>query len=524
MKKHYDIAVIGSGYAGSLMAMVARRLGYSVTLLEKRSHPRVVIGESSTPLSNLLLEELAETYHLPVLKTLSKWGSWQSTYPEIGCGLKRGFSFFHHDLKQTDNDPLSVKNRMLVAASPHDDIADTHWFRADFDQFLVEQAKSIGVEYIDLYNIENCTRQSDTWTLSGSRLSCPLFINASFLIDASGPRGFLHRTLQLIETDLPDYPVTSSLYCHFMGVQKLGSLFAESLNTVPFPVDDAAVHHVFDGGWVWVLRFNNGWTSAGIAATEEYARQINLGEGEAAWYRMLEALPQLKQQFSNAVPATPFSYMPKISFQSEQIIGDGWALLPATAGFVDPLLSTGFPLTLLGIQRIGKALRLTRDVARLSENLGSYSNNTRHEFVSTSRLIGSLYRNMGDFPFFQLISLLYFAAASYSETARRLGKPELADSFLLSADVSFAPDFNSILDRAEPYLDESEKLQLSSEIYRLVERYDVAGLCKRPIDNSYPVKAEDLLSAAHKFGASQSQIEQLLDRSGFSSRPLVSHS
>jgi FADH2 O2-dependent halogenase len=516
MNMAYDIAVIGSGYAGSMMAMVASQLGYSVALLERKTHPRVVIGESSTPLANLLLEELAETYNLPVLKSLSKWGSWQTTHPEIACGLKRGFSFFHHDLQRVDNDPLSAENRLLVAASPHDDIADTHWFRADFDKFFVEQAKLIGVNYIDQYAIETCSRQSKTWTLSGEKQSSPLSIEAGFLIDATGPHGLIHRKFKLSEVALPGYPITSSLYCHFQGVQPLDILFGDCFTAAPFPVDDAAVHHIFDGGWVWVLRFNNGWTSAGIVATEEISLRFNLSEGEVAWHRLLEAFPHLKQQFANAVPYTSFTYIPKLSFQSETVIGEGWALLPSTSGFVDPLLSTGFPLTLLGIQRIGKALGLSHGVSSLSDYLVSYADRTRNEFAATARLIGSLYRSMADFPLFRAISMLYFVAASYSETARRLGRSELADGFLLSADASFASEYKRILDCADLPLSHAEKAAVISDIYRLVERFDVAGLSKRPVDNNYPVMAEDLFSAAYKFGASHSEIERLLERSGFS--------
>lgn len=98
MNRTYDVAVVGSGFAGSLFAMIARRLGHSVALLERGRHPRVVIGESSTPLSNLLLEDLAKRYDLPAIWPLTKWGSWQEKYPDLPCGLKRGFSFFHHDL------------------------------------------------------------------------------------------------------------------------------------------------------------------------------------------------------------------------------------------------------------------------------------------------------------------------------------------------------------------------------------------------------------------------------------------
>jgi FADH2 O2-dependent halogenase len=71
VRPDYDIAIVGSGFAGSLVAMIARRLGHSVILLERGSHPRFAIGESSTPLANLLLEQLADRYDLPAIRPLS---------------------------------------------------------------------------------------------------------------------------------------------------------------------------------------------------------------------------------------------------------------------------------------------------------------------------------------------------------------------------------------------------------------------------------------------------------------------
>src|SRR5262245_58371522 len=118
MKTDFDIAVVGSGFAGSLMAMILRRLGHAVVMLERGKHPRFVIGESSTPLANLLLEELARRYDLKAVLPLSKWGTWQREHPEIGCGLKRGFTFYHHLFDQPFNP--SRENQLLVAASPHD--------------------------------------------------------------------------------------------------------------------------------------------------------------------------------------------------------------------------------------------------------------------------------------------------------------------------------------------------------------------------------------------------------------------
>src|SRR2546426_2347280 len=169
MRRDFDIAVIGSGFAGSITAMIARQLGHSVVLLERGKHPRFVIGESSTPLANLLLEELARRYDLPSLLPLSKWGSWQRAYPKIGCGLKRGFTFYHHTLDQPFRDDHQHHNQLLVAASPRDEIADTHWYRPDFDYLLVQQAQQAGVEFLDQCRLDSGARPAGAGTREGQR-------------------------------------------------------------------------------------------------------------------------------------------------------------------------------------------------------------------------------------------------------------------------------------------------------------------------------------------------------------------
>ncbi|HUZ94853.1 MAG TPA: FAD-dependent oxidoreductase, partial [Edaphobacter sp.] len=115
MNRTFDIAVVGSGFAGSLIAMIARRSGHSVVLLEKDKHPRFAIGESSTPLSNLILEDIATRYDLPRISPLSKWGTWQESYPKIACGMKRGFTFYHHDLGHPHTADPDRLRQLLVA-------------------------------------------------------------------------------------------------------------------------------------------------------------------------------------------------------------------------------------------------------------------------------------------------------------------------------------------------------------------------------------------------------------------------
>lgn len=517
MNTDFDIAVIGSGFGGSLLAMIARRLGRSVVMLERGKHPRFVIGESSTPLTNLLLEELARKYDLPRLTPLAKWGSWQKTYPDIGCGLKRGFTFFHHTFGKPWRADPERRNELLVAASPHDRIADTHWYRPDFDHFLVREAQALGVEYMEEMKLETAEISPKAITLRGKREKAPVSLRARFVVDASGPRGFLHRALALPEAPFENLPPTQALYSHFSDVRRWDSLNLHSADDEPpYPVDDAAMHHVFDGGWIWVLRFNNGITSAGVAATGELAKSLRFAEGAPAWNRLLQMLPSVHEQFATARPTFTFVHSPGLSFRSRVVADARWALLPSAAGFVDPLLSTGFPLTLLGIARLADIFERDWNSERLSPSLDRYSRRTLEELGTAEQLVAALYASMNDSRLFTAVSLLYFAAASFAETAKRLGRPELAgQSFLLREHPKFGPKLCDCLERVLGRSKEQDRRALIDDIYSAIEPIDLAGLTDRARRNWYDVRADDLLGASHKLCASKSEIEAMLSRCGF---------
>lgn len=496
------------------MAMIARRLGHSVILLERGKHPRFMIGESSTPLSNLLLEDIAIRYDLPAIRPLAKWGSWQRSHPEIACGLKRGFTFYHHKPGQPDAPDPERKNQLLVAASPHDRISDTHWFRADFDAFLVQRAQLLGADYIDEVKLDKLTECPNGFVLEGIKHGQPATFCAGFVIDATGPRGFLHRALQLPEAEFPNYPATQGLYSHFSGVKRLDAIEPQK-EVPPYPVDDAAVHHVFDGGWIWVLRFNNGITSAGVAATDTLADELRFSDGADAWERLLGLLPALEKQFVEARAVRPFIHVLRLSFMSGVICGDRWALLPSAAGFVDPLLSTGFPLTLLGVSRLADILERDWKSPRFAARLQQYAAQTQDELFATSRLIGGLYANMNNFPVFSALSLLYFAAASFSEAVRRLKKPQFAPLFLLHDHPVFGPACQNLLEQARHLKTEQDAANLIADVYQTIEPLDVAGLCRQDRRNWYPIDADDLFRSASKVGATKEDIAQLLQSCGF---------
>jgi tetracycline 7-halogenase / FADH2 O2-dependent halogenase len=516
LNEAYDIAIVGSGFGGSLLAMIAHQVGRSVALLEKNKHPRFAIGESSTPLSNILLDNLATRYDLPGIAPLSKWGSWQKNYPHVACGLKRGFTFYRHALGEPYMSDPDHERQLLVAASPHDRIADTHWYRAEVDHLFVKEAQKLGVHYLDEVKLQSISESENEIRLQGRRNNEDFCVRAKFVVDGTGPRGFLHHALALREAPLPGFPATQALFSHFTGVERFADQISGPASELPpYPVDDAAVHHIFDGGWIWVLQFNNGVTSAGVAATDELAGRLRLSEGPAAWQRLLELIPGLKNQFANSHATQPFVYMPRVSFRSNSVAGKRWALLPSAAGFVDPLLSTGFPLTLLGVSRLAGIIECDWNKPEFAARLQSYAAQTDNELLAAAELIAALYATMDRFPAFASLSMLYFAAASFSESARRLGKARLAPSFLLHDDPHFGPAMHRCLQRAKSACTQLEMDELGKDVSQAIEPINVAGLANPHRRNWYAVDANDLLNSAEKLKSTKQEVSQLLEKCGF---------
>jgi tetracycline 7-halogenase / FADH2 O2-dependent halogenase len=510
----FDVAVVGSGFAGSLAALLARRAGRSVALIERGAHPRFAIGESSSPLANLLLEELSDRYDLPRIRPLAAWGSWQRAYPEVGCGLKRGFTFYGHEAGRPFGGDPERRDQLLVAASPNDEVADTHWYRADFDRFLAEEAAAEGAEYLDRTEILGISHASCGFDIAAERGGRRMALRARFVIDASGPGGFLHRALGLETAAFPDLPETEGLFAHFEGVRRLDRMgIFPSADRPPYPADDAALHHVFDGGWIWVLRFANGITSAGVAATPSLARELRLSEGEPAWARLLARFPTVRDQFESSRTTRPFLHRPRLPFRSRSAAGPGWALLPSAAAFVDPLLSTGFPLALLGLERLARAMREDWGRPSFDDRLAHHGARTLSEADAAALLVSALYARFHDFPVFAALTLLYFAAASYAESARRLGRPVMAGAFLSADHPRFGPGLVACCRLA---LDGGPggRDALLAAIRETIEPLDVIGLSDTSRRNWFPVDPADLYANARKLGATQDEIAGMLRRAG----------
>jgi len=530
-----EVAIVGSGFAGSLLARVLAVLGYDVVLFERRTHPRFAIGESSTPLANLSLERIGVRYGLADCYNLATHGRWLAHFPELRRGLKRGFTFYRHHPNQPFANRGLDSERLLVAASPHDALSDTHWLRADVDHHFVRQAIAAGVDYRDGVDLASADVASDSVHLSGSRNGTAFELRANFLIDASGPNGFLARQLA-IPSGLEKTETRSALvFSHFDGVRLMDDV-APGMAEGPYPDDWAAVHHLIDEGWMYSLRFDHGVTSAGFLLTPRGVAALNSPDPTDAavlWRALLQRYPTLASAFAEATPLMPIAFRPVIQHRLTRAAGERWALMPHAYAFVDPLFSTGIAWGLRAIERLALAFESATHGRRVPdvEVLIRYDAVLGAEADQIDLLVAGAYEAMTHFDLFAAHAMLYFATVSFAEVSQRLAPKESAAwrGFLGVGDAVLGPLPHEALRRLRRIVQSRGGVGTSDErqgfaewVTHAIAPRNVAGLADHGRRNLYPVDFDALIERHALLGMSRDQLLQALPAlRGMSPEPLL---
>ncbi len=466
-----DVLILGSGFGGSLLALILARAGKSVVMVDRSRHPRFAIGESSTPLADRTLAQMADRYQLPELRPLCHWGSWKRVYPDLLCGKKRGFTYFD----QTSDEDTSIANfdhrRLLVSASVNDEYSDTHWLRSDIDQFLFRLANASGVA-----TFQNCAYQldmvDDEWILKVDSSDEPVLSNASmrmetlessgeylvkapFIVDATGSTKGILSTLGIADQTASLKTHSRSLFAHFEGATACEQLLKDSqinVGVFSYHCDDAAVHQVCPDGWMWQLRYDDDTLSAGFMIDERPSAQRvrrSFSTPQEEWDWRIRRAPFLARQFRNAHIVRPDSGLQqtsRIQRLASQAAGSNWAAITNTAGFIDPLHSTGIAHTLFSVSRLAEILLMPGHAVERDGCLRRYSDSLIEEIRCVDELVEGCYEAIPSFRLWCLWGMLYFAAATSMEQS--LDGASGRTSFLRAND----PDFRGMLKEARDRL------------------------------------------------------------------------
>lgn len=478
MNHHFDVAIIGSGFSGSILGRVLATRGRRVCLIDAATHPRFAIGESSTPIADLMLRRIGEQFGLDDLTQLSSFGTWQKSRFDLACGLKRGFSYF--DQRHDHPEQFVGERSLIVAASPTDARSDTHWYRSDVDAFLFRRAVEAGVvarESEEVTNLKLCDDSPSHVQLASGEV-----IDADLIVDASGAAAVSARSLGI--EPMTDRLRTRSCaaFAHFRGVKKYSKVFnqqhGDQRADVPFDADDTAQHHLIDGGWVWMLRMNNGVTSVGVTSRIDRA-------DPTARQTIKRAVEMLRDRFgthssmhqimrdSQIVTPPGIGTISRVQRFYDPIVSNHCVMLPTTAVSIDPLHSTGIAHGLAGVYRIANWILDGQSELALNQ----YRNAVCEEAIHIDRMIAMAYHSMSSFRRFSAACMVYFAAAIRCE--ERLGAGEVPAMFWQADDDKYVDAVRQCDAFIRSHQDDQTVL---SRIRQAIEPWNTAGLFESSIN------------------------------------------
>ncbi|MDZ7694131.1 MAG: tryptophan 7-halogenase [Balneolaceae bacterium] len=488
-----DIMIAGAGFAGSLSALALKQSGFEVCLVEKKSHPRFTIGESSTPIADMILRDLSVKYSLHWLKPLSRYGTWQEQYPEIQCGIKRGFSYYKHNPGQSFSTDQSHNNELLVAASASDERSDTNWFRADVDSFLVKKVREYGIPYFENTEITGCILD-EKLTFSVQSSESISKIKADFYIDATGGSNLIASLFNVNASHDSLLTNSRAIYSHFDGLETWSDQLEKlniSRSDYPYNPDNSALHHLIDEGWIWMLRFKTGRTSVGLMLDQNKNKGNEDKTAEEEWRSIIGKYPSLWELFELASLSDEPGSLVKTGRLQRSLIraaGDRWVALPHSAGFVDPLHSTGIAHTLTGIEKVIEILVANwKNKSRLQKKVQRYSYGVLEELRFIDKLVDGCYKVMPHFRLFNTWSILYFTAAIWYEQRRLKGD---RPTHFLSAGNE---ELRAIVDQSYQELKDMNLTDPSAQeitafrecVRQRIEPYNIAGLLDPKARNMY---------------------------------------
>src|SRR2546430_2734249 len=187
---NFDVAILGNGLSGSMLAAVLARHGVSVVLIDAEVHPRFAVGESTIPHTSLLISLIADKYDVPELDYLVNTDR-LADHVCTTCGIKRSFGYVFHREGKT----YEPREGLQFGTSAKD---ENHWFRQDIDAYLFNLAIHYGAvprQKTKVTSLEIDEQGVRLLTSAGEE------IHARYVVDGTG-----HKSIVADRFGLREYP------------------------------------------------------------------------------------------------------------------------------------------------------------------------------------------------------------------------------------------------------------------------------------------------------------------------------
>ncbi|MEO0967957.1 MAG: tryptophan 7-halogenase, partial [Cyanobacteria bacterium J06639_18] len=305
------------------------------------------------------------------------------------CGLKRSFNFVYHQEGVKQN--LEHSNKVGVQPS-------SHLFRQDIDRYMSKVAIKYGATLL-----ENTLITDFNIDKNGVRVEVESgdIFNANFLVDASGYKSPISQKFNLRESPTRLKTHSRSIFTHMVDVKRYDDCVKSKADGLPWY--KGTLHHIFDGGWMWVIPFNNHEKSnnsiCSVGVNFDCRRHPKTETSpEEEFKNFLARFPEIAIQFENAKPVRNWVSTGRLQYSSYSYTGERFYQLPHATGFVDALYSFGLvnscTIIIPLVSRIINALN-TGDYSR--DNFIEIENLQKKLFDYNDNLVNCSYISFRDF-------------------------------------------------------------------------------------------------------------------------------
>ena len=490
-----DVAIIGSGFAGVADGARAAAAGPSVAAARARPasalRDRRVVDAAGQPAARGAGGPLRPAARAAALEVGHLAAA---RIPRSAAASSAGSASSATISIAPFRDDGAHARQLLVAASPHDEIADTHWYRPDFDHFLVREAERAGARYLDEVALSTCaSTRADARArrATGADERC------------RRPRAVRRSTQRTARVPAPRArPRRAPAAMAAADAGPLHALRRRRALGATLVTPDGERRRI-----PWTRRrcttfsraAGSGCCGSPTASparaprvTDALAARAAAREGAAAWERLLDG--SVGRGAVRARASRPAASSTRRGSRSAAAVC-GPALGAAAVGrrrhrsaALDRLSADAarHPAPRRDLARSARCRATGAVRARRSREYERPD--ARASSMRPSSSWRRSTRRMGDFELFKRLTLLYFAAASFSETVRRLGQPgsarrDFCCATIRCSDRSCAACADARAAALDPI---GRRASAVRRIDRAIEPFDVAGLRDRTRRDWYP--------------------------------------
>lgn len=347
----YDVIIAGTGLYGTTLGSVLARNGVRVLLIERGTHPRFALGEALLPQSAIWPFVIARRFGATDVGHLSHADRIVDHITPT-CGLKHSIGFAWQ--RQGRAAEAQHVHQLIPPHLPF--YSESHLYRHDVDMYMLQSARSQGCAYVDETDIVGVDLDPDRVTVrtDGTKWTADIFIDASGkgsrLVDQEGYRRGAPEALTH----------SRSIFAHVEGLPPIDRwVEADSHGR---HLHHGTFHHVFPGGWMWVIPFDNfarstsRLASVGLMLDPRVYPEDSTLTPQQEFDTIVARFPTMAAQLEGVRVVRPHTRTARLQYSATTSAGHRHLLAPATYGMIDAIYSNGLVHTFESVFRTAHVL------------------------------------------------------------------------------------------------------------------------------------------------------------------------